>query len=731
MYPNKSLDGKDIELTIGLLNKYQPRLSVFSRGFFMEFMQSFRTEIENPIVEKDIIELEKKIRLFKEGILDEESFRSLRLARGVYGQRQQGVQMVRIKLPLGIITPKQLNRIASISDTYSNGNLHLTTRQDIQIHHVSLDDTPQLWAELEEDEITLREACGNTVRNITASPYAGIDPEEPFDVTDWGWTLFEFFLRNPVGQEMGRKFKIAISSSVSDNARGYMHDLGLIPIIKNEKAGFKVLLGGGLGAQPHLAITIKEFLPVDMLIPFAEAIVKVFDKYGERNKRNKARFKFLLQQLGVEYVIEKIEDEFRLTTADWAKKVPSPRYTNTIIEEEVQGVEDLKAFNRWAKTNVSVQKQAGYVSVILKVRNGNISSEEARILSDIITNYSEDSARITIEQNLLLRFVPEKYLTNLYNALKEIGYANYGANTIKDITACPGTETCNLAITGTYSAAEEIEEFLEQEYPEVILTGDINIKMSGCMNSCGQHTVSDIGFHGSTLKKDGLTYPALQVLLGGSNNGNGEARFGDKVLKVPSKRVKEVIRIVLDDFLQNKLNEEKFSQYYLRKDKIYFYDLLKEIADLTNAADDELLDWGASEKFKPEIGIGECAGVKIDLVKTLLYEAWEKVEEAQYFIEEEKWNDAIYTAYSSKIQSAKAFLIKKGKNTNSKHQITEAFEEYYPLISSKFLEPTFKEFLAENNTTRNRNYALEYVQQAEQFHLVIDELNYTIENDKK
>lgn len=693
-------------------------------------MQSFRTELEDPIVEKDIIELEKKIRLYMEGTLDEESFRSLRLARGVYGQRQQGVQMVRIKLPLGIITPRQLERIAEISDTYSNGRLHLTTRQDIQVHYVSLDDTPQLWSELEQDDITLREACGNTVRNITASPYAGIDPDEPFDVTNYGWTLFEFFLRNPVGQEMGRKFKIALSSSEKDQARGYMHDLGIIPKVKDGVFGFKLLLGGGLGAQPHLAVTVREFLPAEALVPFSEAIVRVFDKYGERNRRNKARFKFLLQSLGQEFIIEKINEEYQYTTANWNISEPKP-YSNNLGDIQIEGVKDFETFKKWKQTNVKSQKQSGFVSVIIKVRNGNLSSEESRSIAALIQKYSQDSARVTIEQNLLLRFVPENLLANVYNELVELGFADWGAETITDITACPGTDTCNLGITGTYLAAEEIEDVLINEYEDIVLSGDINIKMSGCMNSCGQHSVSDFGFHGSTLKKDGFTYPALQVLLGGSNEGDGQARFGDKVIKVPTKRIREVIQTLLDDFKENRHENELFNQYYLRQEKIYFYDLLKDLADLSAASDDELLDWGADQKFKPEIGVGECAGVKIDLVKTLLYEAWEKVEEGQYFLEEGKWNDAIYTAYSSIIQSAKAFLIKNGVKTNSKHQITEAFEAYYPLISSKFLGATFREFMDEQNTTRNKSYATEYVQQAEQFHLAIDELNNTIENDKK
>ena len=276
-------------------------------------MHSFRTELENSIVEKDIIDLENKIHEFREGKIHDEKFRSLRLARGVYGQRQHGVQMVRIKLPFGKITFKQLLKIADVSDEYASSNLHLTTRQDIQIHYVSLDRTPQLWAELEQDEITLREACGNTVRNITSSPTAGIDPLEPFDVSPYAQAMFAYFLRNPVCQEMGRKIKISFSSSDADTAFSFIHDLGFIPKVKIENGkevrGFKVMLGGGLGAQPSLAHAVNEFLHEDEIIPFTEAVLRVFDRHGERTNRNKARLKFLVNKLGIDEVLKLVEEE--------------------------------------------------------------------------------------------------------------------------------------------------------------------------------------------------------------------------------------------------------------------------------------------------------------------------------------------------------------------------------------------------------------------------------------
>lgn len=276
-------------------------------------MQSFRTELENPVVEQEIIELERKIREFQAGQIPEEKFRSLRLARGVYGQSQAGVQMVRIKLPFGRVTFRQILKIADIADEYGSGNLHLTTRQDIQIHYVSLDKTPELWAKLAEDDITLREACGNTVRNITASPTAGIDPDEPFDVSPYAQATFEYFLRNPICAEMGRKFKIAFSSSDKDTAYSYVHDFGFIPKVRlengSEVRGFKVMMGGGLGAQPMLAYEVNDFLPEDDLIPYIEATLRIFDRHGERNNRNKARFKYLVQSKGLDEVLRLIEEE--------------------------------------------------------------------------------------------------------------------------------------------------------------------------------------------------------------------------------------------------------------------------------------------------------------------------------------------------------------------------------------------------------------------------------------
>ena len=372
-------------------------------------MQSFRTELENPLVEKDIIDLERKIRMFRNGEIHEEKFRSLRLARGVYGQRQQGVQMVRIKLPYGKITLNQWKRIADISDEYSTGKMHFTTRQDVQIHFVSLDKTPELWAKLEQENITLREACGNTVRNITASPTAGIDPNEPFDITPYVHTTFEYFLRNPVCQEMGRKFKISFSNTDQDTALSYMHDLGFIPKIKDGKRGFKIMIGGGLGAQPQLAHLAYEFLEADKIISFTEAVLRVFDRHGERNSRHKARLKFLIAKIGFETFMQLVEEEklalktdtFEINTEVEGNNLNSKTTSDAFSELRIQNSE---LYKDWFKTNVFTQKQSGYFGVFVRVPLGNISSVVSRSLIEQLSGYVADDVRVTVNQGLLQQF---------------------------------------------------------------------------------------------------------------------------------------------------------------------------------------------------------------------------------------------------------------------------------------------------------------------------------------
>jgi len=698
-------------------------------------MKSFRTEIENPLVAQDIIELERKIKLFKEGNINEEKFRSLRLARGVYGQRQQGVQMVRIKIPFGKLNADKLLRICDVSEKYSKGRLHITTRQDIQIHYVSLDKTPELWSELERDKVTLREACGNTIRNITASETSGIDKNEVFDPRPYAEKMFKYFLRNPICQEMGRKFKIAFSNTSKDSALAFIHDLGFIAKQKKINGivvnGFAVLIGGGLGSQSYIAKTYTEFMPHREIISFTEAVVKVFERHGERSRRMKARLKFLIKDMGFEKFINLVEEEWKSNTF----------YIETHLEKEAvsipsnidyldSGSFNKDAFSLWKKNNVIEQKDGNF-AIGVKVKLGDIYTTQARQLAKWLVNYSGNEITLTINQNLIIRHVKKEALVFWFNSLKSIGLASLGFNQFVDITACPGTDTCNLGIANSTSLAVIVEELIDSEFPEFKNHKLINAKISGCMNSCGQHMIAAIGFQGMSIKaKDNRVLPATQILLGGSNLGNGKARIADKVIKIPSKKIPNAIRKLLNDYKYFGINSGSFIEYYIKKGKNYFYDLFKEFADLENLSNDDFIDWGQSKDYIKAIGIGECAGVVIDLISTLFLESEEKLELAKRSFENSKHKDSIYLSYQSIVNSCKALLISEEQKTNSHASIIESFHTYF--IQSNLLNQSFEKYgsfekfvLQIKNKTYSEQFAESYYNDALNFYKLVDGYRYS------
>lgn len=681
-------------------------------------MQSFRTELENPVVEKDIIELENKIRQFHAGEIDEERFRTLRLARGVYGQRQPGVQMIRIKIPYGKLNARQLERIAAVSDEYSTGLLHITTRQDIQIHHVSLDRTPQLWAELEKDEITLREACGNTVRNVTASALSGIDPNEVFDVRPYAEAVFRYFLRNPMCQEMGRKVKIAFSNNSDDTGLTFMHDLGFIAKEKNGIKGFKVMVAGGLGSQSRQADLLYDFLETDKVIPLVEAVLRLFERHGERKNRMKARLKFWVKAIGFEAFQQYLDQELQVIPV---KTVPIAEFEDDItipdVEIDTATVADID-LTAWKKAHVVPQKQEGLVAIALRVRLGNFTSDQARGLAKIARKYTGDELTFTVDQNLVLRHVPERLIEPVYNELAAIDLVDYGYGTSLDITACPGTDTCNLGIANTTAASNALEEILRNEYSELWNTKDyISIKLSGCMNACGQHMIANIGFQGMSMNaKDRRVIPAAQILLGGGVLGNGKGAFADKVIKIPSKRIGTALRYILNEFAKS--DKRNFLSFYEEKGEKYFYDLLKPLAEIAEPEDALFFDWGQEEHYKKEIGVGECAGVVIDLVATLFVEAEDKLGLMQEALEQRLWADAQFHGYSAVVQASKALLIAEGKRTNSHAAIINQFEEIF--VESGDLKVANYESLALRMTVDQADATvLAYAKEVEAFYLQV------------
>lgn len=688
-----------------------------------------------PEAARDIFELQQKINAFQNGEMPEDKFKAFRLTRGVYGQRQLGVQMFRTKFPFGKITPKQLVRVAELSEQYASSNLHLTTRQNIQLHYVKVTDAPLIWAGLEDVGATGREACGNTVRNITASSIAGIDPDEPFDVSPYAQAAFEFFLRNPICQDMGRKIKPAFSSSEKDSAYTFLHDFGFIPRIKDNERGFKVVIGGGLGAQAILAQTAYEFLHEDYIIPFMEAALRVFDRYGERSRRHKARMKYLIKDLGLEKFLELVEIErkankvnvFRVDTS----KVITGEPSHSNIAPQVE-IKDENKYNDWLKTNVFEQKQKGYYAVALKVTKGDIKPDEARRIAELAQQYASEDMRITMNQGLLLKFVRKESLPYFYQELHKMNFAQPGFDTIADVTTCPGTDTCNLGVTNSMTLGKILEDVILDEFYHLIFDSEIKIKISGCMNSCGQHMAAQIGLHGSSIKVGELVAPAMQVCLGGGVDINGVGTVGDKIVKLPTKRMPETLRIILNDYETNSEEGEYFNDYYRRQGKNYFYTLLKPLANADLYTDDDFIDYGGVEHFTPEIGVGECAGVMYDMVGHIIKDAENKYMEAAEHLKTNKFPEAIYYAYTGFVIAAKALLLSKDVECNTQIKILKDFDTHFVTSGEFKLEGGFENLVLQiNQHEPEKEFASSYVAHFNQFlKNVIDYREQKMSGDK-
>jgi len=672
---------------------------------------------------KDIKELRENIDNFRGGAMDEERFKLYRLTRGVYGQRQMGVQMFRIKIPYGSLTSEQMLTIADISDKYASSNLHLTTRQDIQLHYVRLDDSPKVWEDLTANGLTGREACGNTVRNLTASETAGIDPEEPFDVTPYAHAVAYYFMRNPICQEMGRKIKPSFSSSDKDTAFSYFHDFGFIPKLKIEDGkeirGFQVFVGGGLGAQAFVAQLAYEFLPTDQIIPFMEASLRVFDRHGERSKRQKARMKFLVKSLGIDGFMALVEEE-RLAIKNKSLEIDpnsySPKSPIAFFEPGKIEISDQDKYKLWFKTNTFEQKQEGFYGVYIKVLLGDISSADARLLAPIIKKYSSNDIRIAINQNLLIKFIHSAHLPALFAELDAIGYAEPGYDSIGDVTACPGTDTCNLGVTNSTGLSRVIEDMIKSDFPELLEEKHIKIKISGCMNACGQHMIANIGFHGSSIKKDDMVIPAMQIVLGGGTDPSNKGWIAEKVIKIPTKKILDSIKLLLHDYDENGNDGEYYNYYYARQGKKYFYALLKPLADITNLVETDFFDWEEDHQYKQEIGVGECAGVILDVVGTIIKDSATKFNLAKEEFAEERWAESIYYSYASYVISAKALLLSEDIKCNTQVGIITDFQTELVEARSFPFEGNFKDHvlrIKKNEPTEE--FAKQYLSDAEKF----------------
>lgn len=572
------------------------------------------------VVREEIETFRRKAQAFLAGEIPEEEFRPFRLKHGIYGQRQPGVQMVRCKIPGGLLTAAQMEQLAKISDAFAGGKGHITTRQNMQYHFVPLARVAELMHMLADVGLTNREACYNTVRNVTTCALAGLSRDEVFDVRPYAQRIAYAFLRKDLTSNLPRKFKIAFDGCREhDCIAGAINDIGLRAAIRDGRRGFRVVIGGGLGPLPTEAQLLDEFLPEERLLNRCEAVVRVFNKYGNRENRNKARLKFVLRERGIGWVREQIEREYTDILENggiaWPELVPEgfggyqshpqPLGQGALLPViHANGSGDAR-YDRWLETNLVPQKQAGYATVVARVDQGNLTSAQMRGLARLAADTGDGLLRVGIDQNILLGFIPLGRLRGLYRALGELGLGEAGAREIGDVTTCPGAYSCNLALTKSMNLGAALQQVVE-EYDDPLVR-KLSIKVSGCPNSCGQHWIADFGFYGNARKIGGKEVPYYQMLLGGGFDEEGLMRFGLAVQSVPARLAPEAVMRVLDHYMAHRAPGETFRQYVTRHKVETFRSLTNDLAKPAESHPEIYRDWGDDSAFSLQLGRGECA----------------------------------------------------------------------------------------------------------------------------
>ena len=578
----------------------------------------------------DIRKFEAFLAQYLAGELDEERFRVFRLGNGIYGQRQGGTaQMVRVKIPYGSLEPDQLEMLGHIAETYSRGWGHITTRQNVQFHFVELTRVPDVMRDLASVGLTTREACGDTVRNIIGCHLAGACPFEVLDISPWAEAAYRHFLRHPYAQRLPRKFKINFSGCATDCGQAMFNDVGVVAVAQPREdgtvePGFRVFFAGGLGANPHPAVALEEFTPREELLPTLEAILRTFDHYGNRDNKIRARMKWLVDTMGADELRERIlkERKFLLAATTWAGGIPpivaaqgdEPAGISTTTAPTPTGqgagvqvtIRGLNPFSRWQDVNVVRGAARGTVSAYAYAPLGDITADQFRSLASIQRDLDLE-VRVTNRQNVVYRGLTEEQLPVLHERLDAIGMAEPGAELARDVVACPGADTCNLAVTQSRGLADDIGRALEDA--GLAEVGGVRINISGCTNSCGQHHISDIGFQGVERRAHGKSAPGYTMLLGG-HVGQMQIEFGEKALRLPAKNCGEAVVRVVSRFAGEREAAETFTQWLARAGGAAAFG--KELADLDHfptpeEAPEFYVDFGETGPYVKEIGESECA----------------------------------------------------------------------------------------------------------------------------
>jgi len=639
-------------------------------------------------IEKEIEAFDREVARLLAGTIPEEKFKRFRLQHGIYGQRQKGVQMVRVKIPSGFLNPTQLHMLADVIEQHSTGKGHLTTRQDIQFHFVRLTEITTVMRRLASVGLTTREACGNTVRNITACHLAGICPTELFDVTPYSQAVFRHLLRNPINQDLPRKFKISFSGCTSGCGLAAIHDIGLVATSrKTDEAteyGFVMMVAGGLGSSPKLAKPYTDFLPISALLPTCEAMLKVFDAHGDRKTRSKARMKFVLEKWGIDEFRRQVETQKAILIESGKVypnlPIPKPRLRSASPDPALPSSHNGHAtatspYARWLRTNVLSQGEAQACAVQILLVVGNVTSSQLRALADISETFSPDIC-VTRQQNFILRHVDRARLSALYAALLPHGLAHAGAERTVDVIACPGTDSCQLGLTSSIGLGEALVNTFSQQLADDEDLGDLRIHISGCPNSCAQHHIAGLGLHGVAKKINGVLVPHYQLHLGGRVNATC-SKVGKAAIKIPSKRIPEAVMEVIRLFREQRVEGETFPAFV---DRFGWQAISTRLAVFTSLpppdqASDLYLDYKSDRPFDLEdLGPGECAGTMIDLIENQLRLAGTSIEDARLALKRVRPEDTLSTLRGGILQACRALLVPFGIDAPDEREILKEFQ---------------------------------------------------------
>lgn len=716
-------------MSLRLIRSAPPADQVIAMESKMNETKTSQAVVVPDYVRDELAHYEEQIRKYRAGEVDETKMQKLRLHFGTYAQRQEGVQMQRIKIPGGFLTADQLASLADAADWFGSGFLHFTTREDAQIYYVKLEETPSLLRFLAEAGITSREACGNTVRNITACYRAGTSASEAFNVLPYAEALFRYLVRNKYNQNLGRKFKITFEGCAEDHCGLRIHDIGLWAVTRTvngePQRGFRVYLGGGLGAGPHLGHLYTDFLPVAELFNLAAATLRLFDRYGERKARMKARMKFLIETMGWEPfraaldterrrvgpipLLDDLQEDEEFVPGKAASTGSPDRDERKARNSSLQILDprtDDPHFQSWVRDSVIAHKVEGFRGVHVRIKLGDLTAERARSVAGVARRFSASQLRLSIEQNIYLPWVREEQLLDLYAALGDLSLAERGVGTIADVTTCPGSDTCRLGIASAKGLGSALGNAFNgplAKYAE--LARPLRVKISGCPNGCAQHSIANIGFYSAALSHEDRAVPAHFVTVGGQTQPD-KAQFGLLLGKFPAKNCVQVTETLLELYEQEKLPAEEFNSFVGRTGTERLKQILEPLRRVPSFSSDPSFyeDYGHEhENFAVRKGLkGECAGSTVAETVPTIEVAREWLAQAEALVYHKEYQSAVLAAYEAAAAAARVPLYQRLVDPFNADEALWEFENLFVLsgetqgawegTSAKFAELKKSEF---------------------------------------